>query len=915
MPPRGRGVAPRRGQGASRGGSPGRGASRGSGVQTRPAISEHITTVGVKRPDFGTDGASIEIYANAFSTTIPQHVVHHYDVIYPVETVLPARVNMDLIKRLQADVAPQVFTPRAVYDGRKNLFALRELPFPDGSQEACLISTSIHRPLIVLIQFEVPAPNAASGRPPKMIRIRLNKVAEINPEILRRFIAGDQSHDSAVTTALTVLNVVVRMEPNLRYPSNLRSFFTPTGSLGLRGTGLELWRGYFQSVRPSIGKMLINIDISTATMYRPGPLLELCREFLGIGDPAALSPNNGLSDRERLRLQRFLLGIRVWTSPEDKAREKARTLKKLSSKGANQLDFEMREGGKMTVAQYFRQQNRVLRYPNVICIEVGNGAYIPLELCEVPPGQMMRKQIPANKTREITKFATQRPSDRLKSIQQGLQVLAYGQSEYVRGFGMSVDQNILKFNARVLRPPVLRYGPTSKSTTITPSDGKWNMTGKHFYKATEIVQWCILVFETEMRFPAQQVKATIDGLVQNCREVGIKMQETKFIRWANAQGAVTQQLNTSVSQCYNVTKKVPQLIVIILPEGGDDIYTAVKHFGDIAHGIPTQCMKSKACVAAGPQYFANVSLKINVKLGGINVVPNAERTAPLPILGDVDNPTIIFGADVIHPAPGSEGVPSFTALVASVDNEAAKYIAASSVQGSRQEIIADLKEMSKDLLVLYQRYRERVERRSPNDLKPKRIIFYRDGVSEGQFQQVLDKELASLKEACRELNIDAKITFVVVGKRHHIRFFPVNPKDADRSGNCPAGTVIDREITHPTEFDFYLQSHGGLLGTSKPAHYSVLHDENNFSSDAIQRVSFNLCHVYARSTRSVSIPAPVYYADIVCSRAKNHYSPEGSVVLSETGTRLGSERSTSLDLYKREYRKLHQNQRILMYFS
>ncbi len=58
-------------------------------------------------------------------------------VIMPSEKVLTARLNMDLIKQLQTTVAPQIFTPKAVYDGRKNLFAIRELPFgPEGSKEA-----------------------------------------------------------------------------------------------------------------------------------------------------------------------------------------------------------------------------------------------------------------------------------------------------------------------------------------------------------------------------------------------------------------------------------------------------------------------------------------------------------------------------------------------------------------------------------------------------------------------------------------------------------------------------------------------------------------------------------------------------------------------------------------------------------
>ena len=48
--------------------------------------------------------------------------------------------------------------------------------------------------------------------------------------------------------------------------------------------------------------------------------------------------------------------------------------------------------------------------------------------------------------------------------------------------------------------------------------------------------------------------------------------------------------------------------------------------------------------------------------------------------------------------------------------------------------------------------------------------------------------------------------------------FPINNK---ANTNAPSGTVIDTDITHPLEFDFILQSHEGILGTSRPAHYSV----------------------------------------------------------------------------------------------
>lgn len=83
--------------------------------------------------------------------------------------------------------------------------------------------------------------------------------------------------------------------------------------------------------------------------------------------------------------------------------------------------------------------------------------------------------------------------------------------------------------------------------------------------------------------------------------------------------------------------------------------------------------------------------RINVKLGGINTVPDPASSRGLT---DPANPTIVMGADVIHPAPGSEGRPSFTSVVGNVDSDIAKYIATTKVQESRREMIDDLEEMS-----------------------------------------------------------------------------------------------------------------------------------------------------------------------------------------------------------------------------
>jgi eukaryotic translation initiation factor 2C len=151
----------------------------------------------------------------------------------------------------------------------------------------------------------------------------------------------------------------------------------------------------------------------------------------------------------------------------------------------------------------------------------------------------------------------------------------------------------------------------------------------------------------------------------------------------------------------------------------------------------------------------------------------------------------------------------------------------------------------------------------------------------------------AIREACMKLETGYQpgITFVAVQKRHHTRLFCSDRKEqCGRSGNIPPGTTVDTGITHPTEFDFYLCSHAGIQGTSRPSHYHILWDDNHFTADELQALTYQLCHTYVRCTRSVSIPAPAYYAHLVAFRAryhlveKDHDSGEGSAQSSNGGT-------------------------------
>ena len=105
-----------------------------------------------------------------------------------------------------------------------------------------------------------------------------------------------------------------------------------------------------------------------------------------------------------------------------------------------------------------------------------------------------------------------------------------------------------------------------------------------------------------------------------------------------------------------------------------------------------------------------------------------------------------------------------------MDGHPSRYSATVRIQQHRQEVIHELASMVKELLIQFY---------VATRFKPTRIIFYRDGVSEGQFAHVLSHELRAIREACMKLEVDYQpgISFIVVQKRHHTRLFCADKKD------------------------------------------------------------------------------------------------------------------------------------------
>ncbi|KAF9359202.1 Eukaryotic translation initiation factor 2C [Mortierella sp. AD094] len=804
----------------------------------------------VKRPSAGKSGREIKVRTNFFEITqLPDITVHHYDL--SVTPDVPPPVNRKIFEAFMNQYRDSDLEgAQPVFDGRKNLFSPKKFSFDSRT-------------------FDVVLPGDMNNKrsPIPVFRVKIKKAATINLEELNRFLQGKCALTNNCMTAIMSLDVLIRHKPAMVHVTIGRAFYTSAARHTLSGS-LEAWRGYYQSVRPTSDRMMINIDTTATAFFESGPLIEMVVKILGLRTPEDL--RRTAPPLNWLRVERMIKGLRIQVSHRQRSKK---TLKifGMTKTAARDTVFKLNVDPKdnsadppqerdIDIVTYFKKTyNITLSYPSLPCVTVGKTAILPLEVCTVVEGQRYMKKLDERQTADMIKFTSQPPAVRANNIKDGVKLLNYEDNEFIKDFGMKISNEMATIKARILQAPTISYHATSRDANFVPRNGSWNLRDKKVAQGAVLGSWGVIVFGSEREASESQIRNFI-------RELGISFVETgmnvanKFppIAYANPQGNIEGSLKNAWIQAGNAVKSQPQLLICILFNTGAPLYAEIKRVTDTILGVSSQCIQAKHTRDPKKQYCANICLKVNVKLGGMN-----SHLAPGMIPFCTAKPSILIGGDVSHPQPGDTTRPSIAALVGSMDSKASRYAATIRVQTARTETIADLGDMMIDLLrTFYQTCGD----------KPARILFYRDGVSEGQFAEVLKTEIAAIRSACQRLDINYKpdLTFLVVQKRHHTRFFPLKPNEGDQLGNCHPGTVIDTHIVHPYEFDFYLQSHAGLLGTSRPAHYYVLLDDNKFSPDELQELTYKLCHLYARCTRSVSIVPPAYYAHLVAARAKFH---------------------------------------------
>ncbi|XP_042908422.1 protein argonaute-4 [Parasteatoda tepidariorum] len=822
----------------------------------------------------GKLGRKIKLISNLFSISLlPDGNIYHYDVkiinLTP-DTSKPedpnckryscmnTRINREIIDQmLKTNVHFQ--NSYAVYDGNSNLYTPSplHLVFPYESGIISIENENKNPKKVKVFKVQIKPVEKKNGHGMKTNDCTIKLV------ILHELFSGRMRDIDDIQEAVMAVETIFRHSPALKYTPIGRNFFHPhiNGVEPLNG-GTEIWFGYHQSARLGQWNLMINLNTSATTFFQKQSLMDYVAKSLK-SHKQALSCFINKDENTIKRLSSELKNVKIETYHQRSVPKMTYRIARIVKENSRELKFKMGTSN-VTVVEYFlKKYRKELKYPHLPCVQVkpeDKRSYIPIELCHIPEGQHCRKELTDDDKREMIKYTADPPSKKFNQILDLRNKQAnYDNDEYLKNFGIEVEHEPIHLPGRVIEAPNLNY----KSGKIQPKNGTWNIKHLKFYIGSKIASWILLSLASEDDCEYENLGYFSNQLQKIGNAAGLVINgpvDTKII-----QGSDIQELLKNVKKEFiGVQRNLIQFIVVVIPYKSKILYRNVKQIAEVELGLLTQCIDHKNVLKCNPSLLSNLCQKINAKMGGIN---HTLTQGEIPKI--MEKPVIVIGADVSHaPVTDRSGI-SVAAVAGGLDMKLSRFAVVCKLQKNPKaskksvEIILELKDMVKALLKAF--YNHTMGK------KPEKIIFYRDGVSDGHFQKVKEEEIMAVRRACIELQNDYQpaITFVIVQKRHHVRFRPEDFRDGVRpEGNVPPGTVVDTDIVHPVHRDFYLCSHLGLKGTSRPAHYTVLEDDNEFSADDLQKLTYYLCNISFRCSKSISIPVPVAYADLAAYRTR-----------------------------------------------
>lgn len=312
--------------------------------------------------------------------------------------------------------------------------------------------------------------------------------------------------------------------------------------------------------------------------------------------------------------------------------------------------------------------------------------YLPAELCRVIE-QPYYGRLNERETASMIQYACNPPATNAASIvNDGLRLLGLRDGP-IDGFDISVAPEMIAVPIRVLPAPQLSYG----AGRATVNSGGWNILSVKFKRAAPLPSWGVIGVLDGGGIDPQKVQELAVGFGNKLRACGMavpnppKILPTQQLPNPRQDPGRRKALEYIEEAIKKLGSPLPKMILFLLSRRDDFIYPGIKTLCDTKLGVHSVCMQLDKALKdqkKQDQYFSNVALKVNTKLGGVNHMVDDRALGWLKT-----TPTMVVGMDVTHPSPTSvAGTPSVAAVVANVDDTFAQFPVSLRPQKGRVEV-------------------------------------------------------------------------------------------------------------------------------------------------------------------------------------------------------------------------------------
>ncbi|XP_037958068.1 protein piwi [Teleopsis dalmanni] len=625
--------------------------------------------------------------------------------------------------------------------------------------------------------------------------------------------------------ALHILNLILRRAMgtlNLQLVG--RNFYDALAKINIKEFNLQLWPGYETAIRQHERGILLRAEIAHKAM-RTETLYDILRRCM----------SNNKNYQEEFRRQ--VIGTTVLTDYNNQTYT------------VNDIDFNLTPKGtflykdaEITFIEYYSRKYNIHirdeRQPLLLTKGKKNLSktneiitLIP-ELCRATGlNEEMRSNFNLMRTlAEYTRMNPDRRIDRLMAFNRRLKS-SQNCSKIFNEWNLKLGDSLVEVTGRVLEPQKIVF---SNQKVPAGDDADWNRHFRSSHMLTSpsrgLDRWAFVYMGRQSR----DMRNFTEALLRAAN--GLKFQISRPREMAIGD----DRTYSYISALEEAARGDPQLIMCLVPNNNAERYITLKKKCCLDRAIPMQVITQKV---AGNQrglmsIATKVAIQINAKLG------YTPWMVEIPLSG-----LMIVGFDAVKST--RDRSKKFGALVATMDMK---------INSTFYSTVAEMSAHDNSAPILWTMMVKALHQyRLEHQALPKRIIFYRDGVSDGQLEQVVDfevKELvARLNEQYKAVGSDKGLmfSFIVVTKTSNTRFFA-------QGKNPPPGTVVDDVVTMPERYDFYIVSQCVRQGTVSPTAYNVIFSNIRLSPDQIQLLTYKACHLYYNWSGTTRVPAVCQYA-------------------------------------------------------